>query len=96
MSERLTDLTVQTHILLAAVDDARNVRRSYAISRECDLFGWHVVTWAWGRIDSRPKYRSCAFPAEQMAIRFTRRLLARRSTARRRIGVAYRPMVQTA
>ncbi len=91
MSERLTDLAGQPHILLAAVDADRNVRRSYLITRSRDLFGSHLVTWAWGRLGGRHSHRSCAFGDEEAAIRFTRQLLARRASAPKRIGVSYRP-----
>jgi predicted DNA-binding WGR domain protein len=91
MSERLTDLAAQPQILLAAVDAERNIRRSYVITRSQDLFGWHLVTWAWGRLSGRLTQRTCAFGDEQAAIRFTRQLLARRASAPRRIGVSYRP-----
>lgn len=92
MSDNLTGLATQPLILLAAVDTDRNVRRSYAISRSRDLFGWHLVTWVWGRLDGRPNHRTCAFTDEQAAISFIRRLLARRASAPRRIGVAYQPI----
>lgn len=89
MSERLTDLAAQTQILLAAVDADRNVRRSYAISRSRDLFGWTLVTCQWGRVGQPGQLRTHAFAAENAAVTFTRRQLARRASARRRIGVDY-------
>lgn len=89
MSERLTDLATDLEILLAAVDADRNIWRRYVITRSRDLFGWHTVTWMWGRLNGRCTQRMSAFPDELAAIRFTRQLLTRRSTAPRRIGVAY-------
>lgn len=89
MSERLTDLAAQTHILLAAVDPDRNVRRSYVICRSRDLFGWTLVTCQWGRVGQLGQLRTYAFAAEDTAVNFTRRQLGRRASARRRIGVAY-------
>jgi hypothetical protein len=92
MSECLTDLALQPEIRLAAVDDERNIRRGYMIARTQDLFGWHVVSWAWGRLDCRPTHRIRAFRDKTAAIAFTRQLLAKRATAPRRIGVQYRPL----
>ncbi len=93
MDERLTDLADQSpEILLAAVDNTRNIRRGYSICKSRDLFGWYVVTWAWGRLGQEPKCRVRAFPEEQSAIAFTRQLLQRRASAPKRIGLAYRPL----
>lgn len=92
MVERLTDLAGQSpEILLTAVDNSRNIRRAYAISRSRDLFGWHVVTWGWGRLGREPRCRVRAFPEEEAAIAFTRQLLKRRASAPKRIGLAYQP-----
>jgi hypothetical protein len=96
MSERLTDLAAQPHILLAAVDAERNIRRSYVITRSQDLFGWHLVMWAWGRLNGQLTQRTSAFADEQAAISFIRQLLARRATAPGRIGVCYRSLLAQA
>jgi predicted DNA-binding WGR domain protein len=90
MEKQLTDLAVQPQIMLCAIDEDRNIRRGYMIERTRDLFGWHVVSWAWGRLGSRPTRRVSAFASEQAAIAFARQLLARRGSAPKRIGVAYR------
>lgn len=90
MDKRLTDLAARPQIVLSAIDEGRNIRRGYLIERARDLFGWHVVTWAWGRLGSRPTRRVSAFASEQAAIGFARQLLARRASAPQRIGVAYR------
>jgi predicted DNA-binding WGR domain protein len=87
--DELIALTAEPFIQLAAINEARNVRRGYAISRSSDLFGWQVVTWAWGRLDRAGTSRTRAFPDEETARAFVRQLLARRTSAFRRIGVAY-------
>ncbi|WP_081796376.1 WGR domain-containing protein [Croceicoccus naphthovorans] len=45
---------------------------------------------AWGRIGSRGQGRAVSFASEDEASRFTRRLLRHRSSAPKRIDVAYR------
>jgi predicted DNA-binding WGR domain protein len=93
MDELLTDLAHQSpEIQLAAVDNSRNIRRGYTISRSRDLFGWHVVTWYWGRLGNEPRCRARAFPEETAAVAFARQLLKRRASAPKRIGLAYRPL----
>lgn len=87
----LTDLAAQPLIRLAAIDTARNMARSYRITRSADLFGWQLVCWQWGRIGARPLEKRLAFATEADAIACVRRLLARRTSAPHRIGVAYRP-----
>jgi predicted DNA-binding WGR domain protein len=89
MDNRLTDLAARPQIMLSAIDESRNIRRGYMIERTQDLFGWHMVTWAWGRLGRRPTRRVSAFASEQAAIAFARHLLARRASAPQRIGVAY-------
>jgi predicted DNA-binding WGR domain protein len=90
MDNRLTDLAARPQIMLSAIDEGRNIRRGYMIERTQDLFGWHVVTWAWGRLGRRPTRRVSAFASEQAAIAFAHQLLVRRASAPRRIGVVYR------
>lgn len=92
--DQLTALAAEPFIQLAAIDDARNIRRSYAISRSSDLFGWQVVTWAWGRLDRAGTSRTRAFPDDAAARAFVRQLLARRKSAPKRIGVAYMPIAK--
>ena len=89
--DQLTALAEEPFIQLAAIDDVRNIRRGYTISRSRDLLGWHVVSWAWGRLDRGATCRSRAFRDEVAATTFVRQLLMRRATAPTRIGVAYQP-----
>lgn len=79
----------KNRIHLIARDDSRNLQREYYIERSVDLFGLHVVDWAWGRIGARGLSRRRSFPTQDQAIAFVAALLARRATAPRRIGAAY-------
>lgn len=79
-------------LVLQARDPARNVARRWGVALRRDLFGWFIVEWRWGRIGTAGQMRSLAFEQEVEARRLIRRLLARRAGAKRRIGVAYRPV----
>lgn len=92
MTRSLTALAAEPQIMLQAVDPSRNIRRGYRITRTPDLFGWQIVSWGWGRLGCHGRQRVRAFAAEHEAIDFARQLLARRTSAPRRIGVAYRPV----
>ena len=86
------DLARASVIRLQAVDEARGLRRAYAISRSTDLFGHEIVHWSWGRIGSRGQERSASFSNVEDAVRFVKSLLARRASAPRRIGTPYCPV----
>ncbi len=90
MTRSLTALAAEPQIMLQAVDPSRNIRRAYRISRTPDLFGWQIVSWSWGRLGCQGRQRARAFEDEADAIAFARQLLARRTSAPGRIGVAYR------
>ena len=77
---------------LIALDPARNVRRRWRMVAYRDLFGTLVVETGWGRIGARGRMLSRCFADEAAALRYVRALLARRGTARRRIGTGYRPV----
>ena len=77
---------------LLAVDRARNINRRYSILRSVDLFGFHVVETSWGRDGGTANGRRFAFEDAIDADRNVRQHLLRRATAKRRIGVAYRPV----
>jgi predicted DNA-binding WGR domain protein len=74
-----------------AVDDDRNVARDYWIVTTRDLFGWYVVERRWGRIGTAGRSATNSFADEGAALRFIATIRSRRSSARRRIGVSYRP-----
>lgn len=75
---------------LIALDPARNIRRRYSITVSIDLFGMIVVESRWGRIGARGQAQRHAFADRASADRYIAALLRKRSTAERRIGVAYR------
>lgn len=84
------ELAHTDRISLLACDEARNIRRGYAIERTVDLFGHHIVDWSWGRAGTAGQGRRLSFERSEDAVRFVRELLRRRDTAERRIGVRYR------
>ena len=79
-------------IRLQAVDQARNIARDYEINAAVDLFGYWIVSLQWGSIGSKGISRSCSFSDRGAAAHFIKSALTRRASARRRIGVAYRPV----
>lgn len=74
---------------LVAIDPARNIRRSWQVMAAHDLFGRILVETRWGRIGSRGQRRVHSFCDEGEALRYVGTLLARRATAKRRLGVGY-------
>ncbi len=77
------------NLRLQAIDTARNIARGYAIHAAVDLFGHWIVDLHWGRVGTRGQGRKLSFALEQDAARFVRSTLARRDSAKRRIGVGY-------
>ena len=82
-------------IWLEAVDQGRNIARSYAIALSQDLFGSAIVQFSWGHIGTRGQSRTGSFAVRQDADRFVARLLRRRAGAPKRIGIAYVEAAQT-
>ncbi|WP_371421626.1 WGR domain-containing protein [Tardiphaga sp.] len=78
-------------ICLQATDPARNIARRYTILLQRDFFGVITVDYSWGRIGSMGQCRRASFTDIDQAERFARKLLTRRESARKRIGVPYRP-----
>ena len=76
-------------LVLEARNPSRNIARSWRIEEHSDLFGWTVIEWCWGRIGSDGQSRKVAFERADDAHCFVRRLLLRRASAERRIGVPY-------
>ena len=71
--------------------EKRNIRRAYAITAAVDLFGFVIVERRWGRIGTRLRHsKSRSFATMREADRHIEQLIARRFTARQRIGVGYR------
>ncbi|MGI4880938.1 MAG: WGR domain-containing protein [Janthinobacterium lividum] len=77
---------------LLAVDHTRNIARRYALEVSEDLFGFHVVETAWGRVGGSTTAKRVSFPTFAEADRLVSYHLRRRASAVRRIGVAYRPV----
>lgn len=84
-----------TPVELVAIDAARNVRRRWRIAAYRDLFGQVMIESGWGRIGGQGRSLVRSFAVEAEALRYVRALLARRGSATRRIGVAYRPIDPT-
>ena len=78
-------------ICLQATYPARNIARRYTILLQRDFFGVITVDYSWGRIGSTGQCRRASFTDIDQAERFARKLLTRRESARKRIGVPYRP-----
>jgi len=74
---------------LRAVDEARNIARSYAIELSADLFGATIVETRWGRIGGRGQCKRVSFDQIEQAQQHMTAALKRRSTAKRRLGVPY-------
>ncbi|MCJ2180145.1 hypothetical protein B2G71_22950 [Novosphingobium sp. PC22D] len=81
-------------IELSAIDASRNVHRAYSIKAGHDLFGDILIEVRWGRIGTAGHHRRYRFADAGPAECFVRRLLTRRSSAFKRIGVAYRQSAQ--
>ena len=75
---------------LEARDPALGRFRAYRVAAGTDLFGDWVVEVAFGRIGTRGRRVRYHVIDEAEARRLVRRVLRRRGTAVRRIGVAYR------
>lgn len=74
---------------LEARDPARNHFRAYRIEAGTDLFGTWLVDATYGRIGARGRTVRHVAQDEAHARRIVRHCLQRRTTAPRRIGVAY-------
>jgi predicted DNA-binding WGR domain protein len=84
-------LPIRLH--LQAIDPARNIARRYAIEASADLFGHIIVDLHWGRIGTKGQSRTVSFARALDASRFVRRTLNRRASAKKRLGVGYRPVI---
>lgn len=76
-------------IRLAARNSARGIDRVYGLSLGVDLFGVVTLDVFWGRAGTAGRMMRLAFANEAEAMTEARRRLARRATAKRRIGAAY-------
>lgn len=78
-----------------AIDPDRNIAREYTLSLSRDLFGWFVVERHWGRIGTAGQGRVEAFPQRRQTLRHLAAIKARRRSAKKRIGVAYRSAINS-
>lgn len=85
---RMDSLPVRP-VELVAVERARNVQRRWSVVAYRDLFGHIMIETGWGRIGAKGRRLVRSFADEADALRYVRRLLARRGTAQRRIGTRY-------
>jgi len=76
-------------VAMQAIDRSRNVFRSWRCEVGTDLFGTVVLGVRFGRTGRDGRALGYALPDLLAAERLLRRLLARRASAERRIGVAY-------
>lgn len=79
--------------LLHADAPDRNHRRAYRVEAGCDLFGGWLVEVTFGRIGARGRSLRRWVASEAEARQLVRTCLRRRSSAPRRIGVAYLPRI---
>lgn len=79
-------------IMLTAVDASRNIRRRYSVRADRNLFGEIEVETAWGRIGTAGQSKVERFRDIESATAYVRKVVARRATAPKRIGVAYAPL----
>ncbi|GGC44218.1 hypothetical protein GCM10011371_34550 [Novosphingobium marinum] len=91
----MNDLETDRNWHWQAVDSERNIARDYRLSFSRDLFGWYVVEQAWGRIGTEGQGKTLAFADATDALRHIAAVNARRMSARRRLGVAYREVPQS-
>ena len=77
-------------VAMQAVDRSRNVFRSWRCEVGMDLFGTVVLGVRFGRTGTEGRTLGYALPDLAAAERLLRRLLARRASAERRIGVGDR------
>jgi len=76
-------------LYLRAINPERNVARDYQLLVQRDLFGHWIVALHWGRIGASGQCRILSFDQFDDASRFVGHNLARRKSARNRIGVDY-------
>ena len=85
----LTDIADDLFISLKAIDKRLNRQRWYTISRSPELFGLEIIELSWGRMGSAGRSRRLSAAPPKDASKTVRKTLARRSTAKERIGVDY-------
>ena len=89
MFDELIAMNLAFSTLLHACDPARNHWRAYRVEAGRDLFGDWWVEMTFGRIGPGGRTVRYVAPDEDGARKLTRACLHRRTSAPRRIGVAY-------
>lgn len=74
---------------LTARNPARNIHRRYGILASVDLFGAVIVETHWGRIGAAGQHKVRSFAHGVEADRYVRSILARRNSAKTRLGTEY-------
>jgi hypothetical protein len=83
-------------LAMGAIDRSANVFRSWRCDIGTDLFGTIVLSVMFGRTGTDGRTIIRAVPNQATAERMVRQLVARRASAKRRIGVGYRVTDSTA
>lgn len=74
---------------LEAKDTNRNIHRAYSIAYGQDLFGNWVVETTYGRIGGKGRTIVTLVNNEEEALKYVQKILKRRQSAPKRIGVGY-------
>lgn len=77
---------------LEAKDASRNIHRAYSITYGQDLFGNWIVETTYGRIGGKGRTIVTLVNNEAEALQYVQKVLKRRQSAPKRIGVAYKTL----
>lgn len=88
------DTTISKSWHWQATDRSRNIAREYHLWIQTDLFGWTTVERRWGRIGSKGQGITLSFPEREQGEAMARKVRDRRTSAIKRIGVAYREITE--
>ena len=77
-------------IYLTAQNPSKNIYRFYTIFTSKDLFGFTCIHTCYGRTGTKGRLKSYAFLEENKAESFLNKLLKKRMTSSKRIGVDYK------
>lgn len=91
-NQTLSSQAFDAWITLEAVDARENIARGYHLDVSKDLFGHWIITRRWGRIGSKRQVSALSFESEQARDKFLRDVLRRRASAKKRIGIPYKPV----
>ena len=77
-------------IYLKAQNSEKNIYRFYTIFMDKDLFGFTCIHTCYGRIGTKGRLKSYAFDKTEQAETFLKKILKKRLSAYKRIGVDYK------